>query len=159
MAVAVATTAVKGWPDLAGRLEGNRHVLPVRIYFEDTDFSGVVYHGAYVRFLERGRSDLLRHLGVRHDALGRGEYGRPLAFAVRRLTLEYTGTARIDDVVEIVTTVNTHSGARIKLLQMIVRGGDDLVRAEVEIAMIDGDGKPRRLPESVHRRLQAGFSD
>lgn len=156
---AALTTAGERWPDLAGALEGTRHVLPVRIYFEDTDVSGVVYHGAFVRFLERGRSDYLRLLDVGHDALARGDHGQPLAFAVRRLALEYSGSARIDDVIEIRTAVKAMSGARITLLQKVTRGDEVLVRADVEVAMINSDGRARRLPESVRHRLRAGHVD
>ena len=99
------------WPDLAGRLIPGGHVLPVRVYFEDTDFSGVVYHGAYIRYMERGRSDYLRKLGVGHDALDRGEHGEPLAFAVRRIAVEFLRPARIDDVLEVETLAGRRSAA------------------------------------------------
>ncbi len=153
------TIAGEGWPDLAGRLEGTGHVLPVRVYFEDTDFSGVVYHGAFVRFLERGRSDYLRLLDVGHDALARGDHGQPLAFAVRRLEMLFSGRAGIDDVIEIRTIVKTMTGARITILQTATRDDQVLVRAEVEVAMINDKGRPRRLPESVRQRLRAGVVD
>ncbi len=108
------------WPDLAGRLVADGHVLPVRIYFEDTDFSGVVYHGTYVRFLERGRTDFLRLLGIGHEALARGEHGaggEGLAFAVRRMTLEFLKPARIDETVEVVTRLADLTGARVVVAQ------------------------------------------
>src|ERR1700690_2141793 len=105
------------WPHLPGRLDGNRHILPVRVYFEDTDFSGVVYHGSYVRFMERGRTDFLRLSGIGPDALSRGEHSGdeadPLAFAVRRMTLEFLRPARIDDLLEVETRVGEIGGARI----------------------------------------------
>ena len=84
------------WPDLAGRVaadeRGRHHVLPVRVYFEDTDFSGVVYHGSYIGFMERGRSDFVRLLGVAHAALDAGDHGEQLAFAVHRIS----GVAPVD---------------------------------------------------------------
>jgi len=96
------------WPDLAGRLihdrSGRRHVLPIRVYFEDTDFSGLVYHATYLRWCERGRSDFLRLLGNDHQALFGGAEGRePAAFVVRRIALEYLRPARIDEVLEVTT--------------------------------------------------------
>ncbi len=96
------------WPDLAGRLiedaSGRRHVLPIRVYFEDTDFSGLVYHATYLRWCERGRSDFLRLLGNDHQALFGGAEGRePAAFVVRRMALEYLRPARIDEVLEVTT--------------------------------------------------------
>ena len=145
-----------GWPDLAGHLEGSRHILPVRIYFEDTDFSGVVYHGSYVRFMERGRTDYLRLLGVGHDALDKGEHGEPLAFAVRRMTIEFLKPARIDDVIEVETRVGELAGARIVLAQTVRRGAELLVTAEVTVALINAAGQPRRIPEAVRERLSGG---
>ena len=147
----------RGWPDLSGRLIGSRHILPVRVYFEDTDFSGVVYHGSYVRFMERGRTDFLRLVGIGHDALDRGDHGgiagEPLAFAVRRMTIEFLKPARIDDVVEVETTVRELGGARIILAQAIRRGGETLVTAEVTVALVNGAGQPRRLPDRVREGL------
>ena len=137
------------WPDLAGRLIPGGHILPVRVYFEDTDFSGVVYHGAYIRFMERGRSDFLRHLGVGHDALDRGEHGEPLAFAVRRIAAEFLKPARIDDVLEVETRPADLGGARIVLSQTVRRGDTVLVTAEVTVVMINSEGRARRLPDAV----------
>jgi acyl-CoA thioester hydrolase len=77
---------VSDWPDLAGRLDQSGHVLPVRVYYEDTDFTGIVYHGAYVRFFERARSDFLRLIGIHHSELAEGDDGTSLAFAVRTMT-------------------------------------------------------------------------
>ncbi len=144
------------WPDLAGRLVPGGHVLPVRVYFEDTDFSGVVYHGAYIRFMERGRSDFLRCLGVGHDALDRGELGEQgeaLAFAVRRITADFLKAARIDDVLEVETQAGELRGARIILTQTVRRGDDVLVTAEVTVVMINGEGRARRLPDAVRAVL------
>ena len=90
------------YPHLAGRHTPDGHVLPVRIYFEDTDFSGVVYHGSYVRFLERGRSDYVRLLGVHHSELHAGETGESIAFAVHRMEIDFKRPARIDDAYELV---------------------------------------------------------
>ncbi len=141
------------WPDLAGRLVPGGHVLPVRVYFEDTDFSGIVYHGAYVRFMERGRSDFLRLLGVGHDALDRGEHGEPLAFAVRKLVVDYLKPARIDDVLEVETRAKEVGGARIILTQTVRRGEVVLVAAEVTVVMVSAAGQARRLPAEVRRLL------
>ena len=147
----------EGWPDLSGRLDGARHILPVRIYFEDTDFSGVVYHGSYVRFMERGRTDFLRLVGIGHDALARGDHGgepgEQLAFAVRRMAIEFLKPARIDDVIEVETSVRELGGARIVLAQTVRRGAETLVTAEVTVAMINAAGQPRRLPDKVRQGL------
>ena len=144
---------MSNWPDLAGRIEGDTHVLPVRVYFEDTDFSGVVYHGAYIRFMERGRSDFLRRLGVGHVALDSGEHGEPLAFAVRRIAADFLKPARIDDVLEVETRSGELRGARIILSQTVKRGDEALVTAEVTVVMINGEGRARRLPDAVRAVL------
>jgi len=148
----------EGWPDLAGRLDGETHVLPVRVYFEDTDFSGIVYHGAFVRFLERGRSDFVRLLGVGHESLAAGDHGEPLAFAVTRLVLDYRAPARIDDVVEVHTRSARTTGVRMVLEQKVVCGGRTLVDAEVTVVLIDRDGRARRMPESLRAALAAGLT-
>ncbi|CAN5209411.1 tol-pal system-associated acyl-CoA thioesterase [soil metagenome] len=146
------------WPDLAGRLieGGHAHILPVRVYFEDTDFSGVVYHGGYIRFMERGRSDYLRLLGVGHDALARGEYadGEQLAFAVTRIVADFRKPARIDEVIEVVTRAASVGGARIVLSQTIRRDDLLLVSAEVTVVMVNAAGQARRLPGIVREMLR-----
>jgi acyl-CoA thioester hydrolase len=141
------------WPDIAGRLTDFGHVLPVRVYFEDTDFSGVVYHGGYVRFMERGRSDFVRLIGIGHGDLDAGVHGEPLVFAVRRIDIEYRKPARIDDVVEVETRVREIRGASIVLDQTIRRGPDILTEAAVTVAFVSRDGKARRIPETVRARL------
>ena len=146
-------TTPENWPDLAGRLVEGGHVLPVRIYFEDTDFSGVVYHAAYLRFMERGRSDMLRLLGVSHAALDDGAYGERLAFAVRRMEVDFLKAARIDDLVEVHTRVGEIAGARLVLDQSVRRKGERLVEAKVTIVMINAAGRARRLPATVRSRL------
>lgn len=140
------------WPDLAGRLTPEGHVLPVRVYFEDTDFSGVVYHGAYIRFFERGRSDLVRVLGVTHTELAEDD-DRPAAFAVRRMTVDFLKPARIDDVLEVVTRASVLAGASITLAQTIRRGTETLVTAEVKVALVSPEGRALRIRGSLRERL------
>lgn len=141
------------WPDLAGRLVAGGHVLPVRIYFEDTDFSGVVYHANYLRFMERGRSDMLRLLGVSHEALHRGDFGEALAFAVRDISVDFLKSARIDDFVEVETDVVEVAGARLILDQRVCLSSGPLVKARVTIAMINASRRARRIPAMVRDRL------
>jgi acyl-CoA thioester hydrolase len=141
---------------LGGRLEGGAHILPVRVYFEDTDFSGVVYHGSYVRFLERGRTEFLRALGIGHDALDKGAHGERLAFAVRRMAIEFLKPARIDEVVEVETRPREVTGARGILAQAIRRGSDVLVTAEATVALISDEGKARRWAGGDPRDDHAG---
>ena len=150
------------WPDLAGRIitdaAGRRqHVLPGRVYFEDTDFSGLVYHGSYIRWCERGRSDFLRLVGNDHRALLAGAVGKePAAFVVRRMRLEYLGPARIDDILEVTTRVAATGAATLTLDQRIARGGTELFSAEVMVVLISQSGKPQRLQAALRAALQAG---
>ena len=134
---------------LAGRLTSEGHALDVRVYFEDTDFSGVVYHARYLHFLERGRTDFLRLKGIGHRELAEGAYGEPMAFAVRQMTIEFLRPARIDDVLRVETRTQLLGGARIILDQRILRGEDVLIEARVKVAVISPDGRPRRMPEGV----------
>jgi acyl-CoA thioester hydrolase len=142
------------WPDLSGRLvedAAGRRLLPVRVYFEDTDFSGLVYHGSYVRWCERGRSDFLRLIGNDHRALLAGDSGRePAAFVVRRMGLEFLRPARIDEILEVTTRVAASTAATLSLDQRISRGQTLLFTAEVMVVLMSAGGKPLRL--SVHLR-------
>jgi acyl-CoA thioester hydrolase len=147
-----------GWPDLAGRIVtdagGRRHILPVRVYFEDTDFSGLVYHGSYIRWCERGRSDFLRLLGSEHRALLAGGEGRePAAFVVRRMALEFLQPARIDEVLEVVTRAKEVTAATLTLDQRICRGGVEIFTAEVMVVLVSASGKPLRLSAALRDAL------
>lgn len=136
------------WPDLAGRIEGRRHILPVRVYYEDTDFSGLVYHASYLRFMERGRTDMIRLLGVRQSELMRKEGGvEPAAFAVRHMEIDFLRPARMDDVLEVITEPVERTAATFVLAQRITREGKTLVAARVKIVLIGSSGKPQRLAE------------
>ena len=146
------------WPDLAGRIEidddGRFHHLPIRVYFEDTDFSGVVYHGSYVRWCERGRSDFLRLLGNSHDALIAGADGKEAAaFVVRRMSLEFHKPARIDDVLTVETRVYDIGAATLTLDQSIRRDGVTLFEARVLVVLVSVSGKPQRLSQRIRQML------
>ncbi len=140
------------WPDLAGRLTAAGHVLPVRVYYEDTDFSGAVYHAGYLRFLERGRTDYLRLLGVEQRRLAEGG-GDRLGFVVRRMEIDFLKPARMDDLLEVVTEPATAEGARLVLRQRATRAGRTLVDARVTVAAVGAEGRPRRLPAELRQRL------
>ena len=126
----------------AGRFEGRDHLLPVRVYYEDTDFTGVVYHANYVRYFERGRSDFLRLAGIGHAQLL--EIDPPLAFVVAEMRLNFIKPARIDDALVVRTTYDTVKGVRLMISQTIERNGEALCRAEVTAVCIHLDGRPRR---------------
>lgn len=124
---------------------------PIRVYYEDTDFSGVVYHAAYLKFLERGRTEALRACGVHHSELLKRD--EPLAFAVRKMTIEWFAPARIDDLLEVRTRFIAIRGARMILAQDIAREGIALIGAEIEAACMSLAGRARRLPPEVAARL------
>ncbi|MFP1630929.1 tol-pal system-associated acyl-CoA thioesterase [Zhengella sp. ZM62] len=132
---------------LAGIVEDGVHRLLARVYYADTDFSGVVYHARYLEFLERGRSDFLRLAGVHHTDLAEGSLGEKIVWVVRRMEIDFRQPARIDDVLEIETRTESISGARIFMAQRILRGPDVLITARVEAAIMSQAGRPRRFPQ------------
>ena len=131
--------------DLAGRISAGVHRLQVRVYYEDTDFTGVVYHANYLKYCERGRSDYLRLLGIHHGELS----ATGLAFVVRRMALEFLAPARIDDELTVETRFGSHSGARIEVSQSVVRGRDVLLTAAATIAVVGPGGRPQRIPAAM----------
>jgi acyl-CoA thioester hydrolase len=136
----------------AGWLDGREHVLPVRVYYEDTDFTGVVYHGNYARYFERGRSDFLRLIGIGHaELLDRPD---PAAFTIVRLTLDFRRGARIDDALQVRTTYDSVRGPRLFISQRITRGDELVAEAQVEAACIDLKGRPRKPPSGLAERLR-----
>jgi acyl-CoA thioester hydrolase len=139
----------------AGWMEGLEHVLPIRVYYEDTDFTGVVYHGAYVRFFERGRTDFLRLAGVSHaELLARPD---PLAFAVTRLAIDFRRVARIDDALQARTRYTAVRGPRLFISQRLLRAAELVAEAEVEAVCIDLSGKARRPPADLVEALRPYF--
>jgi len=145
---------VSNWPDLAGRIEGDTHVLPVRVYFEDTDFTGLVYHANFLKFCERGRSDFIRMLGIDHRSLANPEEGEPSVFVVRRIEVDYLKPARIDEVLEVVTQCAEIGGATLVLSQEVRRDGLALARLKVSVVLVSEAGKPQRLGQLVRGALE-----
>jgi acyl-CoA thioester hydrolase len=136
----------------AGRLSPDgHHVMPVRVYYEDTDASGIVYHANYLRFIERGRTDVLRCAGLDHRRMMDAEDST--AFAVRQMTIRFLAPARLDDALEVRTLFSELRGARIRATQSVWRGEVQLFEAEVEVAVLDGQGRARRIPAFVRDAL------
>ena len=125
--------------------------LLVRVYYEDTDFSGRVYHASYLRFLERGRTEWLRERGFAHRELAETS---GVAFAVRSLQIEYLAAALMDDLLRVETSLAAARGASIEFRQRILRGDSELVTAAVLVAAIR-DGRPARIPASLRGLLKA----
>ncbi len=132
---------------LSGALTSFGHRLMARVYYADTDFSGVVYHARYLEFFERGRSDFLRLAGVHHTELADGKHGEKIVWVVRRMEIDFRASARIDDVLTIDTRTEDISGARIYMAQQLKRGDEVLVEARVEAAIVGENGRPRRFPK------------
>lgn len=129
----------------------SQHHFPVRIYYEDTDFSGNVYHAAYLKFFERGRTEFLRDQGIHHSELA----AQGVAFAVRSMDIQFDGAAHIDDLLDVTTEVEAMSGARLTLSQAILRDGTVLTRATVIVVAIKTSGGPARMPRAILDRFGA----
>jgi len=127
--------------------------LTIRVYYEDTDFSGVVYHASYLRFMERGRTELLRDLGIHQQAIHSGDTDhKPFAFVVRGMNIEFLKAAKMDDVLVVETSAKEVKGASAILVQRVLRGEEVLVTADVRVAAV-ADGKAARLPVEVREKL------
>jgi acyl-CoA thioester hydrolase len=139
---------------IAGRLTADGHHLTQRVYYEDTDFSGAVYHARYLHFMERARTDYLRCLGVEQSTLFETS-DEGLAFMVHRMEIDFKAPARMDNIITVVTRTEKAGGAKMVLLQEIRRGEQLLIAARVVIAVVNRNGRPRRLPEDLARQFLA----
>jgi acyl-CoA thioester hydrolase len=141
---------------LDGEIRDGRHHMQIRVYYEDTDFSGIVYHANYLRFMERGRTNHLRLMGAEQHALyAEAEEETPgFAFVVRSMELDYLRPARMDDVLDIVTWPVVVKGASITLAQEVRRSEEVLVKAKVRVAFIS-EGKAHPIPKSLRRLMKA----
>jgi len=136
------------WPGLAGRIADGVHIKPIRVYYEDTDAGGVVYHARYVAFCERARSDCLRLLGIHQSTF------EDCNFVVRRMVCDFLRPARLDDLVEVHTRFVEMGGARVEIGQVVMLNGNTLFTADVTVTLVDGRGRPRRLPETMADRFR-----
>ena len=142
--------------NLDGELRDGRHTMAVRVYYEDTDFTGIVYHANYLRFMERGRTNYLRLIGANHRALfEETEKEAPgFAFVVRAMTIDFLKPARMDDLLEIVTAPEVVKGASITLKQQCRRGEEVLCEASVRVAFIS-QGRARPIPKPLRVAMKA----
>ena len=134
-----------------GHFEGSVHILPIRIYYEDTDLSGVVYHANYLRYMERGRSEFFRCAGIARLVML--EAPEPAAWALRKASLEFFRPAGLDDLIEVHTRATSLTGARMSADQKIYRKKELLVHGCVEACVITLKGRPRRIPDDVRAKL------
>ena len=131
------------------------HCFPLRVFYEDTDAGGMVYHANYLKFAERGRSEMLRSLGFPHRKLGAEE---GVAFTVRRCTVEYRAPARLEDSLTVDTRLADIGAATLTVHQQVCRDGEVLADLDILIACIGRDGKPRRLPSALRAVLTSDRS-
>jgi acyl-CoA thioester hydrolase len=136
---------------IEGAITWGVHRLMVRVYYEDTDFSGNVYHANYLKFCERARSDFLRVLGLDQTAM----FAEGAAFVVRRMNCDFLKPAKFDDVLTVETTPGEAAGARFELLQRILRGEEELFSADVTAVLVDGRGRPKRLTPELVKAMSA----
>jgi acyl-CoA thioester hydrolase len=141
---------------LDGVIRDGRHILTVRVYYEDTDFTGIVYHANYLRYMERGRTNYLRLIGIDHRALfEETEKEAPgFAFVVRSMSIDFLKAARMDDVLEVVTEPHEVKGASVTVRQRIMRGEELLVEAQVRVAFVCG-GRARPIPKPLRIAMKA----
>ena len=143
-------------PALDGEIRDGLHYQPVRVYYEDTDFSGVVYHASYLRFMERGRTNYLRLIGADHRAMfEQAEKEAPgFAFVVRHMRIDFRKPGFMDDVLTILTAPEEVKGASVTLHQKVLRGDDLLVEAQVQVAFVSG-GRARPIPKPLRIAMRA----
>jgi acyl-CoA thioester hydrolase len=143
-------------PHLDGLIRDGRHHMQIRVYYEDTDFSGIVYHANYLRFMERGRTNHLRLMGAEQHALFAEAMAETpgFAFVVRSMQIDYLKPARMDEVLDVITWPLEVKGASITLAQEVRRGGDVLVKAKVRVAFIS-EGRAQPIPKALRVLLKA----
>jgi acyl-CoA thioester hydrolase len=141
---------------LDGSIHDGKHHLPIRVYYEDTDFSGVVYHASHLRFMERGRTNYLRLIGANHRALFEQAAAEApsFAFVVRHMSIDFRKPALMDDVLSVITAPEEVKGASIMLNQKVIRGADLLVEARVQVAFVSG-GRARPIPKPLRIAMKA----
>ncbi len=146
--------------NLDGAIRDGRHVMDVRVYYEDTDFTGIVYHANYLRFMERGRTNYLRLLGADHRALfEQAQAEAPsFAFVARAMQIEFLKPARMDDVLTVTTFPGEVKGASITLQQEVARGAERLVTAAVKVAFVSG-GRARPIPKALRLAMRADLDE
>lgn len=138
---------------LAGELTTDGHRLVQRVYYEDTDFSGFVYHARYLHFMERARTDYLRCLGVEQGSLAVEGDSEGLMFVVHRMEIDFKAPAKMDDIVTILTRTEKAGGAKMVLQQEVRRAEQILLAAKVVIAVVNAKGRPRRLPDGLAQQF------
>jgi acyl-CoA thioester hydrolase len=141
---------------LEARVEGQTFIWPVRIYYEDTDLSGIVYHANYLRYMERARTEFFRHIGLKASYL---EVDDPAAWALRKAAVEFLRPAKMDDIVEVRTKVVGLTGVRLDADQAIWRGEEQLTQGIVQACIISLSGRPKRIPPEIRDKILPFLSE
>jgi len=138
--------------DISGSLKGTAHYFKIRVYYEDTDFTGIVYHANYLKFVERGRTNFLRLLGINHSDLINDE--NPKYFVVYSMETKFLGTSTIDDILEVRSYFKGIAGPRLRIHQEIFNKETNLFSAKIEFAILDKGGKPRKFPDDMISKIE-----
>lgn len=136
----------------SGFLKGLEHYLPMRVYFEDTDALGIVYHSNYLKFMERGRTEFLRLLGISNLDLAHRE--DQMTWAVASTAIKYMSPARLDDVIVVISRTVRLGAASVIIDQDIMRGGEFLTKGTIKVACMDSTGRPRRMPKDLKEKFE-----
>ena len=138
-----------------GALSAGVHRFPIRVYYEDTDAAGIVYHGNYLKYAERARTEMMRGLGLTHSELAERQ---GLVFTVRRCEIDYQAPARLDDELQVATRILEVGGARLLAEQTILRAESALARLVLTLACVTRAGRPARLPSDLRSALRSAIS-
>ena len=139
-------------PDLSGIIKQKTHFFQIRVFYEDTDFTGIVYHANYLKFAERGRTNFLRLLGVNHSELINSD--EPKYFVVYKMNSKFTGTSTIDDILEVRSNFKGIEGVRLKIKQDIYKEEKKVFSANIEFALLDKNAKPIKFPNDMKLKIK-----
>ena len=137
--------------DLSGIIKQKTHFFQIRVFYEDTDFTGIVYHANYLKFAERGRTNFLRLLGVNHSELINSD--KPKYFVVYKMNSKFMGTSTIDDILEVRSNFKGIEGVRLKIDQEIYKEEKKVFSANIEFALLDKNAKPIKFPNDMKLKI------
>ncbi|MAU37770.1 MAG: acyl-CoA thioesterase [Rhodobiaceae bacterium] len=138
--------------DISGIIKQKTHFFQIRVFYEDTDFTGIVYHANYLKFAERGRTNFLRLLGVNHSELINSD--EPKYFVVYKMNSKFTGTSTIDDILEVRSNFKGIEGVRLKIKQDIYKEEKKVFSANIEFALLDKNAKPIKFPNDMKLKIK-----
>ena len=138
--------------DLSGIIKKNTHFFQIRVFYEDTDFTGIVYHANYLKFAERGRTNFLRLLGINHAELMNAE--EPKYFVVYKMNTKFLGSSTIDDLLEVRSNFIGVEGIRLKINQNIYNDQKKVFFADIEFALLNKDAKPLKFPSDMKLKIK-----